>query len=66
MAEARSRPRRPAAPAAASHASVVAAALAGLLAVGFGARGLLLLGALAYALAAWAQRGIPHGGDPGR
>jgi hypothetical protein len=47
-------------------ASVVAAALAGPLAMGFGARGLLLLGALAYALAAWAQRGIPHGGGPGR
>jgi hypothetical protein len=46
-------------------ASVVAAALAGPLAMGFGARGLLLLGALAYALAAWAQRGIPHAG-PGR
>jgi hypothetical protein len=47
-------------------ASAVAAALAGLLAMSFGARGLLLLlGALAYALAAWVQRGIPHG-DPGR
>ena len=47
-------------------ASVVAAALAGPLGMGFGARGPLLLGALAYAVAAWAQRGIPHGGDPGR
>jgi hypothetical protein len=44
-------------------ASVVAAALAGLLAMSFGSRSLILLGAFAYALAAWAQRGIPRG-DP--
>jgi len=44
-------------------ASVVAAALAGLLAMSFGSRSLILLGAFAYAVAAWAQRGIPCG-DP--
>jgi hypothetical protein len=43
-------------------ASVIAAALAGLLAMSFGVRSLLLAGALAYALAAWVQRGIPDGG----
>jgi hypothetical protein len=43
-------------------ASVVAAALAALLAMSFGSRSLILLGAVAYALAAWAQRGIPRGG----
>jgi hypothetical protein len=42
-------------------ASVIAAALAGLLAMSFGSRGLIILGALAYALAAWVQRHIPHG-----
>ena len=49
-------------------ASVVAAALAGLVAMSFGSRSLILLGALAYALAAWVQRGIPRGvpeGCPG-
>jgi hypothetical protein len=42
-------------------ASVIAAALAGLLAMSFGVRSLLLAGALAYTLAAWVQRGIPYG-----
>jgi hypothetical protein len=41
-------------------ASVVAAVLAGLLAMGLGGRGLMLLGVLAYLLAAVAQRGIPR------
>jgi hypothetical protein len=40
-------------------ASVVAAALAGLLAMGLGGGTLMLLGVLAYLLAAVAQRGIP-------
>jgi hypothetical protein len=40
-------------------ASVVAAALAGLIAMGLGARALMLLGVFAYLLAAVAQRGIP-------
>ena len=39
-------------------ASVVAAVLAGLLAMGLGGRSLMLLGVLAYLLAAVAQRGI--------
>ena len=39
-------------------ASVMAAVLAGLLAMGLGARSLMLLGVLAYLLAAVAQRGI--------
>ena len=43
-------------------ASVVAAVLAGLLAMSFGSRSLMLLGVLAYALAAWVQRGIPSRG----
>ena len=46
-------------------ASVVAAALAGLLAMGLGARALMLLGVLAYLLAAVAQRRIPRGGAEG-
>jgi hypothetical protein len=41
-------------------ASVVAAVLAGLLAMGLGGRSLTLLGVLAYLLAAVAQRAIPH------
>jgi hypothetical protein len=41
-------------------ASVVAAVLAGLLAMGLGGRSLMLLGVLAYLLAAVAQRGIPR------
>jgi hypothetical protein len=40
-------------------ASVMAAVLAGVLAMGLGGRGLMLLGALAYLLAAVAQHGIP-------
>jgi hypothetical protein len=40
-------------------ASVVAAVLAGLLAMGLGGRSLMLLGVLAYLLAAVAQRRIP-------
>jgi hypothetical protein len=53
-------------------ASVVAAVLTGLLAMSFGTQSLTMLGALAYGLAAFAQRGIhqPGGGkrcrDPGR
>jgi hypothetical protein len=47
-------------------ASVIAAVLAGLLAMSFGARSLMLLGVLAYVLAAVAQRGVgrslPGGG----
>ncbi len=41
-------------------ASVVAAVLAGLLAMGLGGRSLTLFGVLAYLLAAVAQRGIPR------
>jgi hypothetical protein len=39
-------------------ASVIAAALAGILAMSFGTRSLMLLGVLAYVLAALAQRGV--------
>jgi hypothetical protein len=39
-------------------ASVVAAVLAGLLAMGLGGRSLMLVGVLAYLLAAVAQRGV--------
>jgi hypothetical protein len=39
-------------------ASVIAAVLAGLLAMSFGARSLLVLGVLAYVLATVAQRGV--------
>jgi hypothetical protein len=46
-------------------ASVVAAVLAGLLAMSFGARSLTALGVLAYMLAAFAQRGVrpPRAGE---
>jgi hypothetical protein len=46
-------------------ASVVAAALAGLLAMGLGARALMLLGVLAYLLAAVAQRASPGAAPKG-
>jgi hypothetical protein len=40
-------------------ASVIAAALAGLLTMSLGSRGVIILGAVAYAIAALAQQGIP-------
>jgi MFS family permease len=48
-------------------ASVVAAVVAGLFAMSFGAGSLMVLGAFAYVLAAFAERGIrqPGGGEPG-
>jgi hypothetical protein len=49
-------------------ASVVAAVLAGLLAMSFGGRSVMVLGVLAYGLAAFAQRSVnqPGSGEPYR
>jgi hypothetical protein len=46
-------------------ASVVAAVLASLLAMGLGTWSLTALGVLAYLLAAMAQRGVPRSGPEG-